>query len=316
MKCPKCGHEQISTIECESCGIIFAKFRQLQETQQEMPALRTTHKPAKQPPYTIIGLALVFLVILLILLFTGGEESIPVKSEATTTKPIEVVSASAEDEIKYRNYKKMTGYNMDRTFLRFHPDITDEYYDEFNYNWIRAYNCEYSSEIKDDKSRFYEIMRKAMDEELRYRHEFPVKYQSRSDARVKAISRNSNEVKLQRYISVRTNLMSSSRSKEPGCSDTRNMNTRHSIKFERFRENLKIEVPQRIVNALDHPERGFELEVELKFRIEGSTYEYSRSQKSFQIRHKAIIEEMVILNNDNASRKDRIFMTLSESQLY
>lgn len=110
--------------------------------------------------------------------------------------------------------------------------------------------------------------------------------------------------------------MSSSRSKEPACTDTRSMNTRHAIKFERFRENLRIEVPQRIVDALDHPERGFELEVELKFRIEGSTYEYLRSQKSFRIRHKAIVEEMAILNNDNASRKDRIFVTLPESQLY
>ena len=28
MECPKCGHDQPGTVECQACGIIFAKYRQ------------------------------------------------------------------------------------------------------------------------------------------------------------------------------------------------------------------------------------------------------------------------------------------------
>ncbi len=35
MECPKCGHEQNSTIECEKCGIIFEKYAKQQERLRE-----------------------------------------------------------------------------------------------------------------------------------------------------------------------------------------------------------------------------------------------------------------------------------------
>jgi hypothetical protein len=38
MKCPKCGHEQENTVECQRCGIIFEKYKQAQarRTEQEL----------------------------------------------------------------------------------------------------------------------------------------------------------------------------------------------------------------------------------------------------------------------------------------
>ena len=33
MQCPKCGHQQLNTEECEACGIFFAKYKKLQEQQ-------------------------------------------------------------------------------------------------------------------------------------------------------------------------------------------------------------------------------------------------------------------------------------------
>jgi serine protease Do len=35
MRCPKCNHVQRNLIECESCGIIFEKYRQFQEKKKE-----------------------------------------------------------------------------------------------------------------------------------------------------------------------------------------------------------------------------------------------------------------------------------------
>lgn len=35
MRCPKCSHVQRNLVECESCGIIFAKYRKFQEKKKE-----------------------------------------------------------------------------------------------------------------------------------------------------------------------------------------------------------------------------------------------------------------------------------------
>lgn len=35
MRCPKCDHVQLDTVECEACGVIFAKFRKIQERRKE-----------------------------------------------------------------------------------------------------------------------------------------------------------------------------------------------------------------------------------------------------------------------------------------
>jgi serine protease Do len=46
MRCPKCKHEQKNVLECEACGLIFAKYRLVQERKKKEEALReeTTEK--------------------------------------------------------------------------------------------------------------------------------------------------------------------------------------------------------------------------------------------------------------------------------
>lgn len=48
MRCPKCNHEQFNTLECESCGIIFEKYRRVQERkqQEQKKAQHQKEKPA------------------------------------------------------------------------------------------------------------------------------------------------------------------------------------------------------------------------------------------------------------------------------
>jgi hypothetical protein len=38
MRCPKCQHEQKNTLECAACGLIFAKYRRVQERKKEEQA--------------------------------------------------------------------------------------------------------------------------------------------------------------------------------------------------------------------------------------------------------------------------------------
>jgi S1-C subfamily serine protease len=35
MRCPKCDHVQLDAVECEACGVIFAKYRKIQERLKE-----------------------------------------------------------------------------------------------------------------------------------------------------------------------------------------------------------------------------------------------------------------------------------------
>jgi hypothetical protein len=46
MKCPKCGFEQKNTVECQSCGVIFAKYLLLQQKKQNL----NQAPPAATPP--------------------------------------------------------------------------------------------------------------------------------------------------------------------------------------------------------------------------------------------------------------------------
>ena len=38
MRCPQCGHEQSSTVECEQCGIIFSKWKPHEVAAAELPS--------------------------------------------------------------------------------------------------------------------------------------------------------------------------------------------------------------------------------------------------------------------------------------
>lgn len=65
MKCPKCGHEQDNTFECESCGIVFEKYEQIQarlkgqETSKPIEISRRMGSPkSKNSYYTLLGVAL------------------------------------------------------------------------------------------------------------------------------------------------------------------------------------------------------------------------------------------------------------------
>ena len=64
MECPKCGHEQDNTFECESCGIVFEKYEQIQarlrvhESSKPVEISRRMGSPkSKSPYYALLGVA-------------------------------------------------------------------------------------------------------------------------------------------------------------------------------------------------------------------------------------------------------------------
>ncbi len=63
MQCPKCGHKQENTVECESCGIFFEKYNQIQKRKtlqaeiiiqdNDYKPRRNVTKPGKMTSYMV-----------------------------------------------------------------------------------------------------------------------------------------------------------------------------------------------------------------------------------------------------------------------
>jgi len=85
MECPKCGHEQDNTFECESCGIVFEKYEQIQarlrvhETSKPIEISRRMGSPkSKSPYYALLGVAfgiIACLALYRIFLYSDNKES-------------------------------------------------------------------------------------------------------------------------------------------------------------------------------------------------------------------------------------------------
>ena len=64
MRCPKCKHEQKNLLECEACGLIFEKYRKVQDRKKEEEALRV--EKAKEMSASGIGRKFVQVVALVL----------------------------------------------------------------------------------------------------------------------------------------------------------------------------------------------------------------------------------------------------------
>jgi len=80
IRCPKCQHEQEGQVECESCGLIFARYNRFQQKQKEQEEMLLTEK---QPPQKSSGrlfqaAILVIATAAVTLYFSSGKPQPPV----------------------------------------------------------------------------------------------------------------------------------------------------------------------------------------------------------------------------------------------
>lgn len=102
MRCPKCDHEQLNRQECESCGIIFEKYRKVQERRKEQAAAEAARKEKSGSGVKIIAaFALVVVAVGAAYYFTFGKvDNAP--QEVTQTQPEEdkVVERAPQTVVK------------------------------------------------------------------------------------------------------------------------------------------------------------------------------------------------------------------------
>jgi len=92
MRCPKCEHEQKNSVECEACGLIFAKYRQVQERKKEEIA-----QQAEKAGKTGTGMKILQVIALVVVVagttyyFTGVRQPETTRQIAAESPPLNTV---------------------------------------------------------------------------------------------------------------------------------------------------------------------------------------------------------------------------------
>ncbi len=91
MECPKCGHQQTDSFECEACGIIFEKYRQFQERieagVQPQPSHSQESGKGGLPLFPVLGLLLVVSAALFYFLSPGKPAESTSPTQTTAVAP-------------------------------------------------------------------------------------------------------------------------------------------------------------------------------------------------------------------------------------
>jgi S1-C subfamily serine protease len=94
MQCPKCNHVQQNSVECQACGLIFAKFHKVQERRKEAEE-KMAEKPVAARSQGMKALQLLLLMALVAgvtYYFTAGRNQAP---PSAPSAPAEAVKAPA-----------------------------------------------------------------------------------------------------------------------------------------------------------------------------------------------------------------------------
>ena len=71
MRCPKCHQEQNNTVECDHCGVIFARYQKVQEHRQQIEAEKAEASDKRRLPL-ILSLALLVVLVALLVMPLGA----------------------------------------------------------------------------------------------------------------------------------------------------------------------------------------------------------------------------------------------------
>lgn len=92
MQCPKCGHQQAGTVECEACGIYFEKYEQAQNRKRTASVSPTHKKNQSSPNKALIYVAGLVVIGVGYFLFAGGQSPEP---ELASSEPVAPVTEKA-----------------------------------------------------------------------------------------------------------------------------------------------------------------------------------------------------------------------------
>lgn len=104
MRCPKCKHEQKNPLECEACGLIFARYRKVQSRRKEEEALRLEKAEKMKEPRAGLNflkiLALIVVVAGSTYYFTGYRQQQEGNQTAVIPLPVKIMDQGEVEQKK------------------------------------------------------------------------------------------------------------------------------------------------------------------------------------------------------------------------
>lgn len=114
MRCPKCDHDQYNTEECEKCGIIFEKYRRMQERKKEQQAALAAKKaPAGSGVKFIVVFALLVVVVGAAYYFTMGKNPSSKQEVVQKSLPGDQVTEPSSKEVATAPARKIVTSQLD-----------------------------------------------------------------------------------------------------------------------------------------------------------------------------------------------------------
>lgn len=77
MRCPKCDHEQDNTVECDVCGLIFERYRKIQERRNEEEAQKALAHGKSGNSLKLLQILLLVVVVAAATYYFTGKQSMP-----------------------------------------------------------------------------------------------------------------------------------------------------------------------------------------------------------------------------------------------
>lgn len=98
MRCPKCNHQQRNTQECEVCGLIFARYRKVQERRQEEARLEAEERVNPGSSQKILQLAFLVVAVAATTYYFTGYRNQGLEGQPLMILPSVVDTKSVEGE--------------------------------------------------------------------------------------------------------------------------------------------------------------------------------------------------------------------------
>ena len=233
----------------------------------------------------------------------------------TTKSPISSQPTISNQDDTYDEYTSIDPIELDYLLLKSHPEITQDYQDEFNFRWLRAYDCENSKKIENDMSLFQVIQSKLIADALEEAKSATNKFKVWNSMTIFMSEDDRNIWKLKR-IPYKRGFRGSRYKKDAACRYTKRLNTSHSLKLKRIPKDKTIQLSDDIVNKLKIIRSFATIYVVVKFKLDESNYEFNDDKKYFKVKHTGEFDEVTFYATKLDMNKKKHFLILSADELY
>ena len=241
-----------------------------------------------------------------------SEQVAPAVSERTSAESEQETSSVLDED---DGYTVVGGIELDYLFVTRMPEIVGKYVKEFNYHWMRAYNCEYAGQIKNDFALFQSVEAGIMSAVVEDKSVATNRFKALGNMVVYLSKDNRNEGTLGTAEGHKRGF-SGSHFKDTDCKETEPLNTRHVLFLKKIQRGQIVDVPDKLLESVKSDGKVAYAVMVIKFTLEDTQYEYYEKNNYFKVKHTGAIDEIALYADKQELANRNPFIVLSADDLY